>query len=177
MREYSGTEENLSGAPDGPETRRELYTETPWAPSWPEITFLSAPQRTASAVTQVLFGSTRPGGRPWPPSADRVSNTGSALRPCLGHENKAKQRVKDGTRGKVRGLVLRPARETHSFTLDSQLLVPKMILGGLHLPRPEVGSQFPNQGLKPGCGNESTEASPLDQEGRVASFKTLGHQL
>lgn len=70
-------------------------------------------QRTASAVTQVLFGSTRPGGHPWPPSVDRSHNIGSGLRSCpVGLENKAKQSVKEGKSEKVRGLELRPAKPT-----------------------------------------------------------------
>lgn len=30
------------------------------------------------------------------------------------------------------------------------------------MPRINVGSQFPEQGLNPGCSDESTKSSPLD---------------
>ena len=56
-------------------------------------------------------------------------------------------------------------RRSPQFTLDSQLLVPKMILGGLHLPRPEVGSQFPNQGLKVGHGAKAQNPNQLAARG------------
>lgn len=110
--EYSGTENHRRGARWARDTERIIHRD-PLGSLMARNHISVGSQRTASAVTQVLFGSTRPGGRPWPPSADRSRNTGSALRPCpAGHEKKAKQRVKDGTRGKVRGLVLRPAKPT-----------------------------------------------------------------
>ena len=100
--------------PYGPKTRRELYTQRDPLGSFMVRNHISvSSQRTASAVTQVLFGSTWPGGHPWPPSFDRSHNTGSGLRSCpAGHENKAKQRVKDGKSKKVRGLELQPAKPT-----------------------------------------------------------------
>ena len=41
-----------------------------------------------------------------------------------------------------------------------------MISGGFDLQWLQAGSQFPNQRLKPGQGNESTKSLPLDQEGQ-----------
>ena len=50
------------------------------------------------------------------------------------------------------------AGQRPQFTLNSWVLAPNMISGGLGLQRLEVGFQIPSQRLKSGCGSESTES-------------------
>ena len=145
----------------------ENYThrETPWAPSWSEITFLSAPKGQCQQSPKCCSNPHGLGDIPGHPHLTGVITQGvdwdhapRVMKIKRSSEWKMARAKKSGA--------LSCGRRSPRFTLDSQLLVPKMILGGLRPPRPEVGSQFPNQGLKPGCVSESTESLPLDQEGR-----------
>ena len=129
--------------PYGPETWRELYTQTPWAPSWSEITFLSAPKGEHQQSPKCCSDPRGLGDIPGHPHLTGVI-TGSGLRSYpAGHENKAKQRVKDGKSEKVRGLELQPVKPTvylgfSPFGTKNDLgwLPPATAWSGISVPQP-----------------------------------------
>ena len=118
-------------------------------------------QRTASAVTQVLFRSTRPGGHPWPPSFDRSHNREWAEIMPRGSWKQSEAESEWGQERKSGALSY--SQEAHSWPWILSFWHHKYLWVASTCHSLKWDLKFPDQGLKPGF---SAEPSPLDQEGQ-----------